>query len=288
MDTAVGFHLSCGDCHQGPATSSGQPQTATHAACARCHAAEVKLARVSSMAQCTSCHRSLGQSQRKPQELIRGDLHFDHANHQRDRGGKAIACNDCHDAARKADNAVAAPPMSRCVVCHDDAARVGDTHRMTECQACHSDKRAALLALAPRNHLPASEVPVDHTIAFRTDHATAAADAVRCARCHREVSGSIGFRSSCEECHFSMKPRDHRLTWREYDHGADATATPDRCGLCHVADYCSACHKQRPRSHGVESPFIHGVSARINIRACLTCHDPVRSCQGSGCHQGMP
>ncbi len=284
MDARVGFHLNCNDCH---ASEGGQPRAASHAACARCHAADVRLAAVASMSDCLACHRTLDQVQRTPANLIRQDLRFAHSSHQRDRAGAAIQCTTCH-VANFATAALPAPVIATCVACHDDSARVSEAHRMTQCQACHANRTGSLLALAPRNHLPASEQPADHTIAFRTDHAVAANDAARCARCHREVSGSVGVRTACAECHAVMKPRDHRLTWREFDHGSDASATPDRCALCHVADYCTACHRQKPRSHLASFATSHGASARINVRACLACHDPVQSCQGAGCHTVAP
>ena len=281
MDQRVGFHLNCSDCHS---LEKGQPSAATHAACARCHDADVRLTKVASMTDCVGCHRTLDQTQRSPAELIRGDLHFGHGEHKRDRAGTTIACTTCHVATR-ADGALPPPAIATCVVCHDDSARVSEIHRISQCQACHLTKQGSLLALAPRNHLPASEQPSDHTLAFRTDHAVAANDAARCAKCHREVSGSTGIRTACAECHFVMRPRDHRLTWREFDHGADASATPDRCALCHVPNYCTSCHQQRPRSHIGGFETAHGATARINVRACITCHDPVQSCQGSGCHE---
>ncbi|MBP9084685.1 MAG: hypothetical protein KBG15_01150 [Kofleriaceae bacterium] len=281
MDQRVGFHLNCSDCHT---FEKGQSSAAGHAACARCHAADVRLTKVATMTDCTGCHRTLDQTQRSPAELIRGDLRFGHADHKRDRAGANIACGTCHLAAGTA-GAWPAPAIATCVVCHDDSARVSELHRVSQCQTCHLTKQSSLLALAPRNHLPASEQPTDHTLAFRTDHAVAANDAARCARCHREVSGSPGVRTACAECHFVMRPRDHRLTWREFDHGADASASPDRCALCHVPNYCTSCHQQRPRSHIGGFETMHGATARINVRACLTCHDPIQSCQGSGCHE---
>ena len=69
-----------------------------------------------------------------------------------------------------------------------------------------------------------------------------------------------------------MKPADHRITWRELDHGPDAVADRDRCASCHVIEFCNACHQQRPRSHGVDFTNGHKELARINVRPCVTCH----------------
>ena len=56
--------------------------------------------------------------------------------------------------------------------------------------------------------------------------------------------------------------------------------------ICHVVEFCTACHSQRPRSHGFAGTFIndHGNIARINVRSCMTCHDQQRDCLP--CHGG--
>ena len=71
-----------------------------------------------------------------------------------------------------------------------------------------------------------------------------------------------------------MLPLDHRVTWRELDHGPEAVASRDRCATCHVVEFCTACHAQRPRSHGFPGTFDreHGRLARVSLRSCLTCH----------------
>lgn len=282
MERAVGFHLACQDCHP---LVTGEPQAANHATCERCHTDAAKLSSISNLRRCDACHLATVSWRRSP-SLIRGDIRFAHADHQRDRRGAPIACNDCHRSAAAGE--VAPVALAACVVCHDDTARVLERHRMRACETCHRGKVGGWAVLAPRNHLPATERPVDHTLAFRTNHAIAAENAARCASCHREVSGLGGPQSSCDECHAVRRPADHRLTWREMDHGADATATPDRCARCHVVDYCTQCHRQRPRSHGPAlTTWSHGVAARTNVRACLVCHQ-VSSCQGSGCHEGAP
>ncbi|HTJ42106.1 MAG TPA: hypothetical protein VL463_08410 [Kofleriaceae bacterium] len=285
MERAVGFHVACEDCHaQGDAA---YPSTATHADCARCHAAEVKLGeRAPSMSDCDSCHAA-GAVERHPRRLIRGDLQFDHRLHQADAAGGHISCETCHDQTRfaKQRSDHAPPPIAACVGCHDDAGRVPPNQRMRICETCHTERSESLGTLAPRDHLPATELPVDHTLAFRSDHAdAAAADPSRCARCHTQLSGNRN--GACDECHQTMRPRDHTISFRELDHGSEAAADATRCATCHVADFCTACHTQLPRSHLPRESFLleHGGQARVNIRACVTCHDPDTSCVR--CHPG--
>lgn len=287
MEKAVGFHVACVDCH--PAREDRDiPAVAGHVECSRCHAAEVALAKAPAMGDCTGCHRVDERAPRHPRKLITGDLHFDHRNHRTDQKGKPIACRTCHDGALTATTRDDhAPPSVRdCVTCHDDSDRVPPGNAMRLCETCHRERIAGASTLAPRDHLPLSERPVDHTIAFRTDHGEAArSSASRCATCHTQLSGSIV--DTCDECHQVMRPQDHVVTFRELDHGGLAIADSDRCATCHVVDYCANCHRQRPRSHLGGQRFAeleHGDLARINIRSCMTCHDPADDCVGSGCH----
>lgn len=288
MERAVGFHVACGDCHEDDA--EGRPAPATHGACARCHAEEVALPNAPAMPACTACHTTQSAA-RTPRRLIVRDVRFDHANHRADARGTAIGCATCHQRTRAATRALdhEAPPLATCVECHDDSSRVPVTMRMRVCETCHTAISLTFGAIAPRSHLPATETPIDHTLAFRRDHALEASDATRCSRCHTMMSGSA--EAACDECHQVLRPRDHNLVWREIDHGSDALADRDRCAVCHVVDYCTACHSQRPRSHGPMGSFAtddHGDLARMNPTACITCHDVATDCATSGCHEGLP
>ncbi len=285
MESAVGFHVTCADCH----VRDDKLVRPDHATCARCHAAEASPEGRVTMSECVRCHVQ-GAQLRTRARLIRGDLRFDHANHRSDRRGTPIRCEQCHAASATAtDYASHAPPrIESCVGCHDDSDRTPEAARMRICGACHAGRTQTLATLAPRNHLPATERPLDHTIAFRRDHAEAAErDAARCATCHTMMSGNPS--DTCDECHQTMRPADHRITFRELDHGPEAAADRDRCARCHVVEFCTACHAQRPRSHGYPGSFAgseHALLARANVRACLTCHVSgiTIACTGAGCH----
>lgn len=271
MEGHVGFHVACADCH----ARDGKKVRPDHATCARCHAPEATLpASAPRMSDCTACHAP-GVHERTRARLIRDDLHFDHERHETDRKGTPISCQGCHVQTAKATSYDDHDPprIGVCVTCHDDSDRVPTEMRMRVCETCHSARSTRLTVLAPRNHLPATERPLDHTLAFRRDHAEVAErDARRCATCHTRMSGNP--RQACDECHQNTKPSDHRITWRELDHGTEAVANRDRCARCHVVEFCSACHAQRPRSHGFAGSFTaeHGRLARINVRPCATCH----------------
>jgi len=281
MEARVGFHVTCADCH----VRDGQLAPPDHATCSRCHAREA-IGRPA-MDDCAGCHGGAAEL-RTRSRLIRNDLHFTHDLHRADRRGTPIRCEQCHadSAASTAYGDHAAPRVESCVGCHDDTDRTPPSRRMRICETCHYEKRERLALIAPRNHLPSTERPLDHTIAFRRDHADAARDASRCAACHTQMSGNPN--GACDECHQSMRPQDHRITWRELDHGPEAAADRDRCARCHVVEFCTACHEQRPRSHGFAGTFVtdHGPLARTDVRACVTCHQE-SYCTQSGCHVGV-
>lgn len=270
MEKRVGFHVACNDCH----LRNDSKVRPDHATCSRCHASEVNLANVPAMENCAGCHR--GKSRlRTRSRVLKGDIKFHHDQHRRDAKGAAIKCEDCHKRSNVSTSYEdhVPPRVESCVGCHDDSARTPYEMRMRICETCHLEITASLTKLAPRSHLPATERPIDHTLAFRRDHAEAAnRSASRCATCHVQMSGNP--KDACDECHQRMLPSDHRITFRELDHGPEAVADRNRCATCHVVEFCTACHAQRPRSHGLLGTFNqeHARLARINPRPCLTCH----------------
>lgn len=270
MESQVGFHVACADCH----TRDGAQVRPNHGTCSRCHAAEAALAHAPRMEDCVGCHTN-GARLRVRKRLIRDDLQFEHDHHRTDRKGVPIRCEDCHGRTASSPSYDDHGPVriESCVGCHDDGDRTPYPMRMRICETCHKERLATLTAIAPRNHLPATERPLDHTLAFRRDHAEAAGqNAARCATCHTQMSGNP--RQACDECHQRMLPADHRITFRELDHGPEAAADRNRCATCHVVEFCTACHQQRPRSHGFVGTFEkeHGRLARLNVRSCTTCH----------------
>jgi hypothetical protein len=284
MDAAVGFHVACSDCHPGGDTE--WPKSPGHAECARCHADEVGLPDAPPLSACAECHQT-GRATRHVRRLVRGDLQFDHRRHLADSRGQRIRCETCHQGTRTAADRISDEPpvIAVCVACHDDEQRVPPQRNMRQCATCHSGRSENLGTLAPRSHLPATERPANHTLAFRRDHAEIAGrDAARCASCHTQLSGSP--EAACDECHQAQRPQDHTVGFREVDHGSDSLAEPERCTTCHVVDFCTACHSQPPRSHQPLLTFRireHGDLARVEPRACIVCHDPQRDC--GPCHE---
>ncbi len=284
MERAVGFHVSCGDCHQTPSGSLTPP---SHSVCGRCHSPEAAPENAPRLDQCGQCHKERANAPTRARRLIVGDLRFSHDNHQVDRRGASIRCTTCH--ARTAlvtRTGEHEPPLTReCVGCHDNPSRTPETLAMRECETCHAEKASTIGALPPRSHLPATERPADHTLAFRADHSRdVERDGARCAKCHTFLSGSD--RAICDDCHQVMEPRSHTVTWREYDHGPEAAVRSDGCAVCHGGDYCTACHQVVPRSHFPLLEFGqaggHSIQAKLNPRPCVACHSIETFCRR--CH----
>jgi hypothetical protein len=290
MEGAVGFHVGCTDCHA--IDESGKPSPPGHAVCGRCHAPEAAPLDTPTMDRCDDCHRERSRKPSRLRRLIVGDLHFRHTNHLTDRRADPIRCVECHSGSIEATIAGRHPPPTtrNCVTCHDDQTRTPVVMRMRVCETCHATKSLTVSSIAPRSHLPERERPADHTLAFRTDHgADAEREAPKCAKCHTFMSGSS--RDVCDQCHQTMRPLDHRVTWREFDHGPEAATRSDNCAVCHTTAFCTDCHSQTPRSHFPLRDFRefgHATPALYNMRACVTCHIPEQTCVVSGCHTAGP
>ena len=284
IEQQVGFHVGCTDCH--PAQQNGLPSSPTHATCGRCHSPETRL--VPAMNSCLACHDFGGKPAPPRQRLIVGDIVFNHAAHMRDMRGTLISCTECHTTSDRVgmQQPHSPPTIAVCVTCHDDEKRTPSDQRMRICETCHTGRKAKLGALAPRNHLPVSERPDNHTLAFREDHAReASSEPEKCAGCHTFMSGAR--RDTCDQCHKVMRPQSHDVTWREFEHGPAAATAREKCGVCHQADFCVACHSRAPRSHFPLLMFRdggHAAAAEFNSRSCVTCHEPVSDCSRQGCH----
>jgi len=286
MESQVGFHVTCSDCHT--FDDRAKLLRPGHAVCERCHAPGAAPLEAPAMHDCRGCHRKRAKKPTRVRRLIVGDLHFRHGNHRTDRTGKQIRCRECHETSASVEEPGAhAPPTTRaCVSCHDDVDRTPSALRMRSCDTCHASRSGGFHKIAPRTHLPAPDRPEDHTLAFRRDHsADATLHGERCARCHTSMSGSR--RDTCDDCHQVMRPHDHVITWREYDHGPAAATRTDRCVTCHRGEFCTACHSRPPRSHYPRLEFrngAHGALAAYDYRACVTCHVVDRDCVSAGCH----
>jgi hypothetical protein len=285
MDSAVGFHVDCADCH-GRDKTSKDPVLPGHAECARCHAEKDSARKAANMGDCANCHPKRDIDLVRGRLFIKQDLIFAHSDHVTDQGGSPIRCDTCHSdipASRSAAD-VSVPAMQRCATCHEDSQKTPDRVRIARCDVCHSNIDSGS---PPENHLVGKELPESHTIEFRQNHGEQArSKEANCRFCHEGLTDST--RDNCYQCHQIMRPRDHNLGWREDSHGREAAADSDRCQQCHTADYCTACHSIPPRSHQPFAEFRlggHAQPARFDLRSCMACHTFERTC--SSCHRRL-
>lgn len=283
MESAVGFHVSCEDCHSRDA-KTGDPLLPRHKACARCH--EGKAKKVLAMADCKACHLQDGVEIERGRVMITEGLIFSHGDHVKDRAGADIGCVSCHAEIRNSRTVkdFSIPKMQECAKCHQDPARTPERVRIARCEVCHE---GMVDGNTPRTHLNGSSLPEDHSLEFRTNHAEQAADKdANCQYCHENLSGNS--RDSCFQCHEVMRPKDHMLGWRNDSHGREAALNRDRCASCHQADYCTACHSIPPRSHQPLGEFRlggHAQTARFGLSSCMACHTYEDTC--SRCHRSQ-
>lgn len=284
MEAAVGFHVSCKDCHE--RDEQNEPELPGHAACARCHAEQDKPRSKLAMNECGACHPQRDITLKRGRIFITGDLVFSHGDHVEDQAGQPIKCDLCHadiPGSRSAKDA-SVPTMQRCAICHEDSQRTPERVRIARCETCHTKIDSSS---PPESHLVGKGLPENHTLEFRRNHGEQAADPdANCRFCHENLSGKP--KDTCYQCHQTMRPRDHGIAWRDDAHGREASADRDRCATCHEADYCVACHSVPPRSHQPFAAFRlggHAQAARFDLRSCFACHTYQDTC--SNCHRGV-
>lgn len=98
-------------------------------------------------------------------------------------------------------------------------------------------------------------------------------------------------RGDCAACH-KDPPRYHAESRWDINHGRTPLPVRARCGSCHAATACQACHDLAPATHtadfrrpGTGSPgaLRHALIGRAQPGSCLVCHrDLMTAC--TGCH----
>jgi hypothetical protein len=175
------------------------------------------------------------------------------------------------------------PGMLDCVGCHETSRRLGAQFRMSNCTLCHLDKPSGPLPASHNNNVR----PPSHNASFRIQHQDqAAAPDAKCFACHASVTPDAIAGNRCVSCHQVMKPVSHTPRWRDDIHGRYAALDRTVCATCHVADYCSRCHNELPRTHVPLALFKNGAHARLAMldqRACMTCHTFENTC--ASCHR---
>lgn len=296
--------VTCERCHTAARTSDRVEDRLTppESSCAPCHAIDRATAAAggaASSGRCASCHpdwTSADPLRAARVEVPGARIRFSHARHL----GRGATCEGCHAGVRRVGLAtrLELPRMDQCLACH----RPGGAP--DACATCHLTEPDGVLqtrfpegALNPPRWMQGLHHDADFWVTHR---ATAAADASRCAVCHRD--------DDCAACH-DGRLRDRRTHPNDYltQHPVDARINANQCGTCHrVATFCVACHTRLgtatgsslgarvtervhpPRALWVEGPVTsqhHGAEARRALSSCVACHgesDCVR------CHATRP
>ncbi len=120
----------CNACHRVESEREAYASFATHADCARCHSAPGNSGSIARphMDDCARCHARTGPGLAR--HFLKNDVRFTHGKHQKDRDGRAVACERCHHAVPRSTGAedLALPQMSDCTTCHEDMATCGLCH----------------------------------------------------------------------------------------------------------------------------------------------------------------
>lgn len=288
--------VSCLRCHAAALSSDRVEDRLlpSESTCAPCHAIERSLASqggaldagLRATGRCDSCHADWRASD--PPRAARTDLppariRFSHARHL----GRDGRCSTCHAGVERIGLAtrLELPRMEQCLQCH----RPGGAS--DACATCHLVEADGVMRRSfpeGRMNPPRWMQGLHHDADFWFTHrATAAADASRCAVCHRD--------DDCAACH-DGRVRDRRVHPNDYlsQHRADARINPTQCASCHrTASFCVACHSRLgmtsstaigarvtervhpPAAVWVERPMTqrhHGVEARRALTSCVSCH----------------
>jgi hypothetical protein len=114
----------CIACHRVESAGEAYASFATHTECAPCHSETAHPL----MNDCEACHARSGPGLAR--HFLKNDVRFTHGKHQKDRGGRPVACERCHHAVPGSTGAddLALPQMSDCTTCHEDMATCGLCH----------------------------------------------------------------------------------------------------------------------------------------------------------------
>jgi hypothetical protein len=293
VDQKTGFRADCSFCHQPTAKGTF---TIGHEQCAGCHSKpgmKPNLSATSTSDDCKTCHNPqaienpslLAGKPMVPAHIVSGhykDIRFSHQSHFGHKINYDMNCTTCHRDVSKATSLAGLdlPKMNDCATCHNDKLAAGK--RMDSCGTCHANPETGVALASYSRWIK----PAFHTESFRSQHQDEASKSgATCYMCHNGVQASATGNARCTTCHQTMRPASHTARWRDDVHGKFAAIDREQCSTCHVADTCTRCHNETPRSHEPLAFFkggAHAQAAKLNERSCLTCHTYENTC--SECH----
>jgi hypothetical protein len=197
-------------------------------------------------------------------------LKFSHQVHQAAPGG----CAACHPADSGSPGSLW-PRAEACDGCHAERMEVRG------CDSCHPagpDGRLKLQGPGGKLLPGGGHGGEDHGPGWGREHAVARSRERQCQACHDPAS--------CERCHQGVQRayRIHPADW-ELSHPGEARRGTQDCGACHRSQSgCLSCHRNagvaesaaRPRNRRLHpegyGEAAHAADARMNLRACASCH----------------
>jgi len=187
------------------------------------------------------------------------------------------ACSNCHVA-----SGPKAPEVDRraCGECHETVPAYAASKRVV---LPRPDGSKVGVAFRHEPHVASIPCLDCHAAVLSpTGEPKAVMDRRQCAQCHSD-RGLKKAEARCAACHGrdqrKVPPTDHTASWLKRhgeesrdrafaDHGQD-------CAMCHGADTCAKCHRERrPESHtGLWRVRLHGAAAEWDRDACKACHE---------------
>ena len=238
-------------------------------------------------------------------------------SHKRHIVSESLACADCHGDVAKSESlqgARALPNEAACLECHDKKDNCKQCHANPAAPTTWVDQRMPGIKFSHKGHIPraaAGKAGTDSCLPCHTgidQHERVSEDfrpgmVSTCSQCHQKDFG----KGDCTLCHtqgslgsaVSVDVFDHGADWL-HRHGQMARGGELVCAHCHKQETCAQCHSRtgvpiRPAQLGLDRPDLaqqhrgdfagrHGMEARLDGKACTTCHQ-VQDCQS--CHQRM-
>jgi len=238
-------------------------------------------------------------------------------SHKRHVVGESLDCGDCHSGVASSDGlqgARAMPKESTCLECHEKKGNCKQCHATPDAPQGWVDHRMPGVLFSHKAHMPRVSkdgkapdacLPCHDRIKDndKVSDDTRPGMITTCNQCHAKDLA----KGDCTRCH--IQDSLGRVVSNDiFDHGGDflrrhgnlARGGEGICMHCHKVDTCSNCHSRtnpalRPVRFGLDRPdqaqhhrgdFAgrHGVEARLDPKACTSCH-AVQTCQE--CHQRM-
>jgi len=248
------------------------------------------------MSQCTGCHTDIDSFTK---------LRFDHWIHFK----KGLKCNTCHEQWPHQQGKTILPKKEICYSCH--GLKHGNQGLMAprDCKTCHNenfDKMVKDKIFSPEPKMPRAAKAFFDKVTL--DEKVRIGD---CFKCHFDLNAKQApglkfdhwphFKKgiSCKTCHKGKIHEPGKVNRPDMttcfgchglQHNLQGKVAPERCDLCHTADF-----NLKPKSHGPDWLKVHKKQVKKDVTfiryktvtsitslTCYQCHEPKTFCQS--CH----